>query len=207
MRQPRLARRNFCALLGAVLLAGCTPPDISGAMRDSEGEVITGFLDHLPVEAGKRVVVAPVSEPLQETHFGRWEDEQAERVRTQLPGASRTVIADFVRAGNTSVPLRLPARLILPAPGAGRFAFAEPGQLERIFGAHQALPWQAFHKEFPGATWLLRISRAGIDVLGGQALLYVSGTCGGLCGSGKLCLLRPRDGEWRVAEERTVWVA
>ena len=80
--------------------------------------------------------------------------------------------------------------------------------LERIF---ETTPpgeaWRRFYREFPNASGLTRISRAGVDEDSHQALFYLSITPGTLGGSGHFVLMQSRLGIWRVVTTRQAWLS
>ena len=68
--------------------------------------------------------------------------------------------------------------------------------------------WSAFYRRFPGANSLVDFSRVGFNAARTQAVVYVSRSCGGLCGTGQMVLLtRKPDGSWRVARIGHLWVS
>lgn len=53
----------------------------------------------------------------------------------------------------------------------------------------------------------LTLSRAGLNPLGTQALIYIDEQCPGWCGVGKLYLLEKQGFWWQVVGESIVWVS
>jgi len=59
--------------------------------------------------------------------------------------------------------------------------------------------------EFPG---VITVSRAGLSADGRQAVLFVSHSCGFLCGAARLVVLhRDEEGGWRVVHQQLLWVS
>jgi len=83
--------------------------------------------------------------------------------------------------------------------------------LHRSAGAHAAIhvrrpvnrPSPEF--EYPG---VITVSRAGLSADGRQALLTVTNSCGGLCGTGWVVVLqREAEGRWRVRRAEMLWIS
>src|SRR5262245_28680660 len=67
--------------------------------------------------------------------------------------------------------------------------------------------WGKFYMRFPGSVGLIALSRAGLNSSGNQALVYISHSCGGLCGSGTYMLLVKNKQRWIVKKKFTAWVS
>jgi len=67
--------------------------------------------------------------------------------------------------------------------------------------------WGKFYMRFPGSVGLIALSRAGLNSSGNQALVYISHSCRGLCGSGTYMLLVKNKQRWIVKKKFTAWVS
>jgi hypothetical protein len=54
---------------------------------------------------------------------------------------------------------------------------------------------------------LIALSRAGLNSSGNQALVYISHSCGPLCGSGRYMLPVKKEQRWVVKKKFTAWVS
>ncbi len=98
----------------------------------------------------------------------------------------------------------LGARLTL----AVEYELLDESLRKKIFaGEDPAAGWARFHKRFPNAPGLLRVSRVAIDEQQQQALVYVEFACGPECGTGRLLRLARSDDAWLVQSGELVWVA
>jgi hypothetical protein len=64
-----------------------------------------------------------------------------------------------------------------------------------------------FQQTFPEAAGIISLSRVGFDSRLDEAIVSTSFVCGGLCGSGRLYILRKKQGRWQVIGNSTVWIS
>lgn len=67
--------------------------------------------------------------------------------------------------------------------------------------------WTSFYKKYPNAAGFWQFSRPGYDSAHDEAVLYVSHSCGGLCGTGHLYLLAKENGQWVVKNRVMLWIS
>ena len=67
--------------------------------------------------------------------------------------------------------------------------------------------WDAFYKDFPESDGLYDFSRVGFSRDRKEALIYVSHSCGGKCGTGRYYYLTKESGTWEIVEEVYLWTA
>jgi len=67
--------------------------------------------------------------------------------------------------------------------------------------------WEEFYKKNPGASGYIRLSRAGFNPEGDEALVYVEHGCGATCGTGRYVLLTKREKGWGVERVVELWIA
>ena len=65
--------------------------------------------------------------------------------------------------------------------------------------------WSALREKYPKARDLFVVSRPGISRDHQYAVLYISHSCGPLCGGGTDLLLGQTHGEWKILKRGTVW--
>jgi len=86
-----------------------------------------------------------------------------------------------------------------PLPQALRslpdFLIVEESELQALVARGQLKAFERRHALAPGSV---AVSRIGFDASGSQALLYISFSCGSLCGSGTFVLLERDAGRWKV---------
>ncbi|HYM26062.1 MAG TPA: hypothetical protein VEU08_22750 [Vicinamibacterales bacterium] len=59
--------------------------------------------------------------------------------------------------------------------------------------------WTGFYRHYPDSGGFMIASAVGFDAAKKRAMVYLSHTCGGLCGGGQHHLLEKVDGRWREA--------
>ena len=67
--------------------------------------------------------------------------------------------------------------------------------------------WPEFYRRYPKSAGYWQFSRPGYNTARDEAVLYVSHSCGGLCGTGHLYLLSKQDGKWTVKNRVMLWIA
>jgi hypothetical protein len=82
--------------------------------------------------------------------------------------------------------------------------FAAPQVIETVFSGGW---WPAFHQQYPEKSGILSTSWAVLFDSGQTALIYVSFTCGGLCGHGDLVLLSRVGAGWKIEAVEGIWVS
>jgi hypothetical protein len=79
-------------------------------------------------------------------------------------------------------------------------------QIDAIFSSDGW--WEEFYRTFPGSRGFVAFTDPVFSADRTHALVYVSHSCGGLCGTGWLVyLLRATDGHWRIASRRMLWIS
>jgi hypothetical protein len=64
----------------------------------------------------------------------------------------------------------------------------------------------AWEKLGPSSV-IVRFSRVGFNCDHSEAMIYVSESCGSLCGGGWYVLFRKEDQAWRVSEKYLIWIS
>lgn len=128
-----------------------------------------------------------------------WEKE-AESLRGKEPTLQKATTDAFGKVDVEQALLRQPLHCAVEC------VVLDSAQLEAIFKKGGG-DWPAFYNRFPGSTGLLTFSRVGFSADGTQALFYVSGNCGGLCGAGYYVLMERHYEHWVIKKEINVWVA
>lgn len=67
--------------------------------------------------------------------------------------------------------------------------------------------WDNFYKKYPKAAGFWTFSRPGYNAAEDEAVLYVSHSCGGLCGTGHLYFLAKKNGAWSVTNRTMLWIS
>ncbi len=119
----------------------------------------------------------------------RWDTRGA----PNIPHAFRAALVDANRQAHPQ-----------PLPGGRASAVMASDEIPRTF---QLDFWKRFYERHPGSAGYFQATRAVVSGDGRQALIYVEHSCGGLCGSGDLHLLRFRDGQWRVETSYMLWIS
>jgi len=91
-----------------------------------------------------------------------------------------------------------------------KYELLDDQKCEQMFGKGvEALDkgWDSYWKQHPHSTGLLTLSRVAFNSDPGEAVLFASEVCGGLCGYGYLFRLRKDQGAWKIIEERFLWIS
>ena len=67
--------------------------------------------------------------------------------------------------------------------------------------------WKEFYQRHPQSAGFWKFSRPGYDNAKAEAVLYVTHSCGWLCGTGHLYLLTKENGQWRVKNRLFLWIS
>jgi hypothetical protein len=67
--------------------------------------------------------------------------------------------------------------------------------------------WDDFYDRFPGTAGRVEASVPVLSADGQQALIYLSFSCDGLCGHGRLFLMQRVGPSWRIAREELLWLS
>jgi hypothetical protein len=67
--------------------------------------------------------------------------------------------------------------------------------------------WDAFHSTFKGANGVISVSLPGYSDDGKSAVVYVTTSCGSLCGHGYYVELKSESGAWRQMQVIQGWVS
>ena len=80
-------------------------------------------------------------------------------------------------------------------------------EVRSIFNTGIDAGWETFHDRFPGSGGMYGFSRVAFDRTGDWAALYVTMSCGGLCGTGDNVVLHRGASGWREVARAYVWVS
>ena len=89
-----------------------------------------------------------------------------------------------------------------------KYELLDDRQFEQTFGKtaeEMDAGWNKYWKQHLHSTGLLTFSRVAFNSDTGEAVLFASEICGGLCGYGYLFRLKKDQGSWKIVEERFLW--
>jgi hypothetical protein len=113
-------------------------------------------------------------------------------LQNKAPTLQRTTIDSFRELNKQQAPVRRSFHLVFD------YELVNSAQLDSIFKHGD---WPAYYQRFPGSPGILTFSRVGFSRDGTQALFYLNGRCGGLCGTGMYVVMEKRNGRWMVETE------
>jgi len=184
-------------LLGLAVLGACLSAAAPQIQPPEEADVYRVALQAVEFESlGSRfkrhVLIATTFDP-----GGMWRelDEQMLEAapyldpRHRLKYARPDAVDAFLQAIEVQRPLPQALRS-LPD-----FLIVEQSELQTLVARGQLKAFERRHALAPGSV---AVSRIGFDASGSQALLYISFSCGSLCGSGTFVLLERDAGRWKV---------
>lgn len=145
-----------------------------------------------------------VSQTSKDHSFDERED-QPSTLTESLPGLSAETLANFsTRNANRDY---VKNAFMLPT----KYVLISPEQLDHYFDPERASngrnAWNAFYKEFPGSTGFIGFSKVGFNPTFDQAMVYLSHSCGTLCGTGYYYLLAKESGSWKVVKSYMRWIS
>jgi hypothetical protein len=190
---------SVCVLLLSWLSGTCTAEPAAPALTPLEYSVLSQVIGHgLPPETtaiviGDRTTGDPHSLVPADADL----EALAKRLDT-TPG----LLAGWAGLNQQQSPLE--KKLALTAS----YELLPEALRAKIFaGEDPTAGWARFHKRFPKAPGLLRVSRVAIDDTEQSALVYVEFACGPECGTGRLIRLARAGDRWQVQSGELVWVA
>jgi hypothetical protein len=81
-------------------------------------------------------------------------------------------------------------------------------KLKRVHKGSEDIPqWEAFYEGFPGSHGVASFSLPAYSSVGDDAIVYVTYTCGSLCGTGSFYFLKRADGWWSVVKTTQMWIS
>ena len=78
-------------------------------------------------------------------------------------------------------------------------------QIEAIFSGNGW--WEDFYKTFPDSRGYVQFTAPVYSGDRKHALIYVSHSCGGLCGTGWLIYLSKSNGRWEISARQMLWIS
>ena len=183
-------------LLGVVMAsARATEP----ALPPAEYALFSALLKHGLDPSAKQAVIADTStgDP------ARIVSGPATEARAKDLGTTLTLLTEWTRLNQRTFVFA--AKFTLPVP----YALMSESDRDLLFrGDDPENGWKLFHERYPGSAGLIRLSRAALDTLAHQALVYLEFQCGPECGSGRLVqLTQTPDGGWQVDGGELIWIA
>ena len=132
-------------------------------------------------------------------------DDPEERgdLQSEEGHVEREALADYIsknRAGKFEL---LDGLLKLGAP----HRLISETEMTEMFAGDCERGWERFYRKYPGAQGDMTLSRVGFNKVRDTALAYIGNQSHCLAGAGYLVILKKRDGTWRVAEKRMVWIS
>jgi hypothetical protein len=121
-------------------------------------------------------------------------------VKQEFSSISQETVDDYVAKNAKSHQLTKSFDLKL------KYTLIPKEKIEQIFKSGLD-GWGEFYRQFPDSGGLIALSRAGLNSGGNQALVYISHSCGGLCGSGHYMLLVKNGQRWVVQKKFMAWVS
>lgn len=199
LNRPRaLLVRTVASLL---MLASCAMP----ARHDLDQESLAVY--RAVVERDGRT---PPFVVRSELHYpGAFKTEDA--VRTRMTSVSAETANDWVIRNTDAVEPRFPecstttGFVVVTESELGELILFPPPREEEDA---EADGWEGFRTAFPDASGVYGFSLVGFNSTLNEALVWVTYSCGPLCGSGSLMLLeRDGDGDWGVVKRQGLWIS
>ena len=191
MTQAMIGPMRMLTLAGMLASSGCSARAQDAPLRSvDDPEAYTVVASLLPNEWPIRTANAKRLVFQQETGTN-WECIPSGK---PLDTEWRPVVDNF-RAENASV------RIVRPGFPLGRPYIVVPrADIEARLREVPTAPWSGFFKRYPDSGGFITVSAVGFDASKERAMVYISHSCGLLCGGGTHHLLEKIEGTWREAK-------
>ena len=126
---------------------------------------------------------------------------QIEDLREQCPDAPESLWTSFGNLDQRDFVLKPDGLLPLSAVALSS------DEIRSIFRPDREVGWKTFHERFPRSGGMYGFSLVAFDRSGEWAALYVTMSCGGLCGTGDNVVLHRGPTGWREVGRAYVWVS
>jgi hypothetical protein len=98
-----------------------------------------------------------------------------------------------------------PAGGMLPTDNFENAQVVLSSEIDAIFSGEGW--WEDFYKTFPGSRGYVQFTAPAFSPDHQHALIYVSHSCGGLCGTGWLVYLARGESGWRIESRQMLWIS
>lgn len=198
-----IERRTFLlalctACIGFDALAGEASPD--------DVAVVVGYLKYINRKAEDTETIIVESERTDASYwiygFKSWQD-----IRRRLPKVSRAAAIDLLANSQQSSPLLLPLGALTQTL---RVIQPSASEVERIFESDEQSSdehWSNLRKQFDNASSIVRFSNVGYNASADEAIFIVGISCGLLCASSSLVLMRRSAKGWVRAKEVLLFIS
>lgn len=205
-------RRSFLRWSCIVAVPTSLPVLAQSAVSDFESEVYTALINRATQEINQSeippIVISgttlPLKPSIQYSAFEASGKSFTDALAERIPQATRQVVEDLVRVGEISGTVRV--RMNALRRGL-KVHVAPDATLKEIFDDRSGNGWKQFKANYGGASAVHQFSRVGSDPKSGQALVLWSMSCGALCGSGQLILLKREWGIWNIIKDQRLWIS
>lgn len=182
-------RRSAPLLL---LLGGCFPGPRPGpvAPETPDAAVYATALEAL-APPGRAVVLVDTA--------GTFKGDVPPRLLSERLAADTALLMDLRS--------RLPRAVPRPLPTAREVRYIRAGELPFRPGRNPRDAWQEFNQRYPHTPGFFRVSGIAYDRGSTRAVLYVSHSCGTLCGTGWLVVMARNADAWTMEDAHVLWVS
>jgi len=126
---------------------------------------------------------------------------QIDDLREQCPDAPESLWTSFGNLDQGELVLRPDGLLPLSA------VTLSSNEVRSIFMTGIDAGWQTFYERFPRSGGIYSFSRVAFDRDGEWAALYVTMSCGSLCGAGDNVVLHRGASGWREIARESIWIS
>jgi hypothetical protein len=92
-------------------------------------------------------------------------------------------------------------------PGPLRVKMITNAEIDSLFSRCPDDGWARFDEEYPGYDGFFRTTRVGFNKERDQSLVFITYSCGSLCGQGTYVLLSRRENVWKREKTLIVWIS
>jgi hypothetical protein len=92
-------------------------------------------------------------------------------------------------------------------PATPHVRLVSNAMIHELFSNGPIEGWPRFLEEYSGYWGFFRSTQVGFNRSKDQALIYLTYSCGPLCGEGSYMFLSKSDGVWRREDKLRIWIS
>jgi hypothetical protein len=195
----KLLAISLLLLLSPAIAVPAENPN-SSAVQPQEYEVYSALIGSRQLPEGAKLLVVTnqtITDAKSDHDFIQAGDALTKRMPSDLQSMT---VEDYLT--KNQAPSSITDQLTLPIA----YVLVDDREIRSLF-AKGVEGWDDFNRKYPDSAGVIRLSRVGFNPNMDQALVYVTKSCGPLCGSGKYVFLVKDSNGWKVKKEFTVWVS
>jgi hypothetical protein len=169
--------------------------NLQSDIRDDEYAVYSAVIESKYGRNSKLVVVRNRT-----INSGHW-DNVVGMIKKTMPPLPQEMLDEFKIKNKESYSLSRSFKI------KAEYVLIDVKEINRLFDRDINEGWKAFYRKYPDSPGDLSFSRVVFNADMSRGFVYVSHTCGSLCGDGTYFSLVKENGDWKVEKQWTHWVS